>query len=132
MTTTEPRYKYSSHSGYEVSSKGDSRFSALFALMPDGRTLENHYQCDVKQHNPGGTNWRDYKGQPPKNKYLTPELLYAKYLELWQIWANHNPDLIADLKLYADNHGGVLRDSFATSQVNQARALAQILTEKFS
>lgn len=33
--------------GYEVSSKGDKRFSALFAKMPDGRSIEMHYQCDV-------------------------------------------------------------------------------------
>lgn len=126
------KYTYSSHSGYEVSSKGDSRFSALFAVMPDGRTLECHYQCDCKGFNPGGTNWRDYKGKPPKNSYLTPEVLYVKYLELWQTWANHNPELIEELKWHADQHGGTLRDRFATTQVNQARALAQILTEKFS
>ena len=36
--------KWSRKGGYECSSKGDKRFSALFAVMPDGRTIEQHYQ----------------------------------------------------------------------------------------
>ncbi len=40
-------FKYSKHFGYEVSSIGDIRFSALFARLEDGRTIEQHYQCDV-------------------------------------------------------------------------------------
>lgn len=37
--------RWSRRGGYEVSSKGDRRFSALIALMPDGRTIEQWYQC---------------------------------------------------------------------------------------
>ena len=49
--------------GYEVSSKGDKRFSALYARMLDGRTIEEHYQCDVKGYDVGGTNWKLGKGK---------------------------------------------------------------------
>ncbi len=41
----------------EVSSKGNPQYSAFTAKMEDGRTLEEWYQCDLKQYDPGGTNW---------------------------------------------------------------------------
>jgi hypothetical protein len=34
--------------GYEVSTVGDKRFSALVAKLKDGRTIEEAYQLDVK------------------------------------------------------------------------------------
>ena len=41
--------KWSRFGGYEVSSKGDVRFSALYARFPveyfNGRTIEQIYQC---------------------------------------------------------------------------------------
>lgn len=37
-----------SNNGYEVSSQGDKRFSALYARLKDGRTIEEAYQLDVK------------------------------------------------------------------------------------
>ena len=40
--------------GYEVSSIGDKRFSAMYAVMPDGRTIEQWYQCDLKGYDIGG------------------------------------------------------------------------------
>ena len=33
-------YKWSKTQGYEVSSRGDKRFSAFNAIMPDGRSCE--------------------------------------------------------------------------------------------
>ena len=34
--------------GYEVSSKGDNRFSAFSARMPDGKSIEHHHQvCNI-------------------------------------------------------------------------------------
>lgn len=41
-------YTWSKNDGYECSSAGDFRFSAFYAIMPDGRSIEQHYQCDVK------------------------------------------------------------------------------------
>ncbi|WP_211232682.1 DUF4326 domain-containing protein [Marinobacterium litorale] len=118
------KYGWDRKVGYQCSSKGDKRFSAYFARMPDGRTIEMHYQCDVKGYLPGGTNTTLGKGKPP----LDPSKdLYAEYLQLWKIWAANNPDLISELKEKADQHGRVLADFFATTPVNQARALAEIL-----
>jgi hypothetical protein len=122
------KFKYSIHSGYECSTKGDKRFSAFTAIMEDGRTIEQHYQCDVKAYDPGGTDWRMGKGKPP----LTPmglEALYKRYLGLWKRWALDHPSLMEELRMKAIEHDYTLRDSFATTHVNQARALAQILNE---
>lgn len=41
------KIKWMRYGGYEVSTKGDPRFSAFNALLADGRSIEQHYQCDV-------------------------------------------------------------------------------------
>ena len=109
--------------GYELSSRGDTRFSALYARLEDGRTIEMHYQCDVKGHQPGGTNWRLGKGKPP----VRPVDTWAAYLGLWRQWAALNPALIADLRQRAA--GKTLTDMFASTPISQARALAEILND---
>lgn len=38
------QYSWKRYGGYEVSTHGDKRFSAFCALMPDGRSIEMHYQ----------------------------------------------------------------------------------------
>lgn len=114
--------------GYEVSSQGDKRFSAFYALMPDGRTLEQHYQCDVKGYDPGGRNWKLGKGKPPLNKSID---LFARYVDLWEIWAMSHAAEMKELQIItARHHEGVLSDRFATTSVNQAHALATLLNEK--
>lgn len=75
-------YTSQRYGGYEVSSRGDSRFSALFARMPDGRSIESHYQCDVKGYSPGSNNWRLGKGKPPLDKSKD---LWAEYMALWSV-----------------------------------------------
>ena len=115
-------FLWSRYRGYEVSTRGDSRFSAFTARLPDGRTIEEHYQCDVKGYDPGGRNWRAGKGKPP----IVKRDLWPEYLGLWRIWAENNPALIEDLRQRAGPEG-VLRDRFASTPVNQARALAEIL-----
>ncbi len=119
-----PQFKWARRGGYECSSKGDARFSALNARLPDGRTIEQHYQCDIKGYTPGGTNWKLGKGKPP----LDPDRdLWSAYFALWVIWAMQNPALIRELRNKAAEHGNVLSDCFASTPVNQARALAEIL-----
>jgi hypothetical protein len=113
--------------GYEVSSRGDTRFSPLYAVMPDGRTIEVHYQCDVKGFNPGGENWRTYKGRKVKDK--TREQLWDEFLGLWRTWAEANPRLLRLLAREACQFGGVLTDQFASTEINQARALSTLLNE---
>ncbi len=113
--------------GYECSSKGDTRFSALYAKLQDGRTIEEAYQLDVKGYRAVTDRWLEGKGKQPLNRKTRAEL-FAEYLELWRTWAIENPALIEDLE--ERSKGMTLTDRFATSDVNQAHALAVILTER--
>ena len=117
-------FTWKRYGGYEVSSRGDTRFSAFNAIMPDGRSIEQHYQCDVKGYDPGGRNWRLGKGRPP----LDPDTdSWEEYLNLWREWAKSNLPLMREL--YRAAKDKVLSDRFATTPVNQARALATVLNE---
>lgn len=100
--------------GYEVSSRGDKRFSAMYAKLKDGRTIEDAYQ-EAKGSG---------KGQPAKDPNFK---YYATYLGLWKQWAKENPKLIEELRTKAE--GKTLTDQFASTDNNQARALADILNE---
>lgn len=120
-------FTWNRYGGYECSSKGDSRFSAFNAIMPDGRTIEQHYQCDVKGYQPGGTNWKLGKGKPP----LRDTDLWSEYLNLWRIWAKNNTQLIQTLYIAATQNNNKLSDRFASTDINQARALATILNELY-
>ena len=117
--------KWSRFGGYDVSTKGDKRFSAFYARLPDGRNIEEHYQCDVKGYDVGGKNWRLGKGKPPR----TPRDTWPEYLALWRIWAHLNPSLIEELQEKVKSHNNLISDRFATTQINQARALKEILNE---
>ncbi len=121
-------YRWARYGGYEVSSRGDKRFSAFYATMPDGRTIEEHYQCDVKGYEPGGRNWRLGKGKPP----LVARPMFPEYLCLWMIWAQHHPKLIDELArtCIKPPYNGWLSDRFATTPVNQAHALSVILNAR--
>ena len=63
---------------YEVSSKGDTRFSALNAKLKDGRTIEEAYQLDVKGYRAQGDNWRLGKGKAPLTS-MTKEQTWQAY-----------------------------------------------------
>lgn len=119
-------FTYARKGGYECSSKGDKRFSAFCAVMPDGRTIEQHYQCDVKGYQPGGTNWRLGKGKPPLDK---SKVMWTAYLALWETWALAHVDLMNELAAGAIQKNRVLSDMFSSTPVNQARALAEILNK---
>jgi hypothetical protein len=113
--------------GYEVSSKGDRRFSALYARLGDGRSIEEAYQLDVKGYRQAGArDWRAGKGKPPLGEISRAEL-WQRYLALWQQWAIENPRLMGELELRS--RGRVLTDRFASSEISQARALAVILRQ---
>lgn len=120
------KYIWQRRGGYEVSSKGDKRFSALNAVLPDGLSIEIHYQCRIKGYDPNGTNWRLGKGKPPLNPATD---LWAEYLKLWRVWASINLSLMEELRDAAKRHHGILSDCFASTPVNQAHALATILNE---
>lgn len=114
--------------GYECSTKGDRRFSALVAKMPDGRTIEQWYQCDIKAYDIGGTNWSAGKGKKPIPEYKD-DALWQMYLCLWRIWVLHNQELANELIELAKKNNNCLSDRFATTDINQAAALATILNE---
>lgn len=118
------------YGGYECSSAGDKRFSAFYAMLSDGRSIEEHYQCDIKGYDPGGKDWRKGKGKKPLSP-ISDEELYQKYLALWREWSKSNMSLLSELLVKANEHGGVLSDQFATSDINQAKALSDILKETF-
>lgn len=126
--------------GYEVSTRGDRRFSALVATFAPGtkigrvdvggKSIEDVYQTVIK---------RSGKGLPPAEdsvlyqKDLSPKdrelVTFDKgYLPLWTIWAGQNPALIDDLR--QKSAGKVLTDMFASTGVSQARALDAILNGK--
>ena len=129
-----------SNNGYEVSTKGDNRFSALNAKFKQGTiidgidvsgmTIEAVYQSVIK---------KSKKGQPParSSKLFKPELKTKQeqedfsynegYLPLWQEWAKQNTELIEELR--EKSKGKVLTDRFANTRVSQARALSDILQQ---
>lgn len=123
-------YTWDRYKGYEVSSLGDKRFSALYAQMPDGRTIEQWYQCDVKGYQMGGRDWKLGKGKPPLFPY-TENQLWEMYLSLWRLWTLHNVLAMDELKQRAKENNNCLCDRFASGNINQARALATILNEWF-
>lgn len=124
-------YTWQRFGGYEVSSKGDKTYSAFNAIMPDGRSIECHYQCCVKSYQPGGTDWRLGKGKPPLTPMSKEELL-NKYVDLWRVWSRSHLYEMIVLKEHADKNNKILSDRFATTEVNQANALSIILNEIYN
>ncbi|MFA7188513.1 MAG: hypothetical protein WC117_00325 [Sphaerochaetaceae bacterium] len=124
----EKHLKWARRDGYECSTKGDPRFSALNALMPDGRTIEMWYQCDIKGYDVGGRDWKLGKGKPPLFPYPDGQL-WLLYLNLWRVWAIHNSELLFELVELAEQHKNTLSDCFASTPINQAHALCVIANE---
>lgn len=120
-------YKWTRHGGYQVNSKTDKRFSAFHAILPDGRSIEEHYQCDVKGYDIGGKNWRLGKGKPSLIKYQEDDL-YLEYYKLWLVWYRANHDLVMEVApIIREDYDGIIGDFFASSSINQARTLADYL-----
>ena len=117
------RYAANSH---ECSSRGDRRFSALFAVLPDGRTIEEAYQLDVKGYRDVSENWKDGKGKPPINGKTNAQL-WEEYLELWRVWTKANPETFFELCVIAEKQ--TLTDKFAKTDINQAHALSDLIDE---
>jgi hypothetical protein len=121
--------KWCRYGGYEVSSRGDKRFSAFYARLPDGRSIEEAYQLDVKGYRKFGNNPMLGKGKPPLDRSLN---LYQEYLKLWVEWARHHHTELRELRdKILPLYGYILSDSFATTEVNQAHALSDILSGRW-
>lgn len=121
-------YTWKRYDGYEVSSHGDKRFSAFYARLKDGRTIEEAYQLDVKGYRKYGNNPMLGKGKPPLDESTD---LWGNYLNLWMIWCYENPKLYCELLYFADMFDGVLSDKFAKTLINQAHALSVCLNTPY-
>ena len=130
-TAPKRLFSWQRKEGYECSTKGDARFSAFNAKLPDGRSIEQWYQCDIKGYDIGGTNWRLGKGNPPLFEFPADHL-WQLYLNLWRLWAIHNSHLIIELMELAAEKNNVLSDCFASTPINQAHALSTIINEWLS
>lgn len=117
--------RYSENS-YEVSSSGDRRFSALFAKLNDGRTIEEAYQLDIKGYRKFTNDWREAKGKKPLYN-LTQTQLYEQYKNLWRTWATEN--MVDFLDLMKLSEGKDLTDKYASTSISQARALSDLINE---
>lgn len=129
-----------SDNSYEVSTRGDKRFSALVAAFKEGtiiegtdvggKTIEYVYQNVIKKSGKGKAPSKDSKlyNESLNTKEEREDFSYYEgYLPLWQEWARQNPELIEELR--EKTKGKTLTDQFANTRVSQARALAQILNE---
>lgn len=134
------RYAPSSQESYEVSSKGDKRFSAFYAVFKPntiidgtnvgGKSIEWVYQNIIKKSGKGKAPSRDSKLYNPnlKTDKEREDFSYTEgYLPLWKEWARQNPELIEELRQKAK--GKYLTDRFALTRVSQARALADIIND---
>jgi hypothetical protein len=121
-----PMFQWSRKEGYEVSTLGDRKFSAFYATLPNGRTIEHVYQCDIK----GFKSIKEGKGKASRSG-LSHDQLWKAYLALWEQWAADHEDDIYELAILASDNGYMLRDTYANTPINQARALSVILNRTF-
>jgi len=79
----------------ECSSRGDKRFSALYAILPDGKSIEEHYQSSKMFENPDGTReWglgiKEAKGR----RAINMDYCRREYSRLWDTYIELNPHLL--------------------------------------
>lgn len=90
----------------ECSSKGDKRFSSLYAKMPDGFSIEHHYQVNIKGYN----TISDSKNKIGKLFDFKTQL--RKYKALWLEYLRVNPEFFRYL-IQKRKEGYDFNDSFA-------------------
>jgi len=112
---------------FEVSTKGDKRFSPLVARFKDGFTIEEVYQLDVKGYRTMTNDWMYAKKKPPLHK-MTEDELYTKYKNLWSRWFKENPVMLETVAELAKDT--TITDMFATGDINQAHAICDLLNER--
>lgn len=121
---TWSRYPSNNKSNYEFSSKGDKRFSPLFAMLPDGRLIEEAYQLDIKGYRKYTNEWREAKGKPPLND-LSKHQMFTKFRRLFVTLLESDPILLTDFIELSKKYENFV-DRFASTEINQARALCDI------
>lgn len=124
---TWSRHPRKGKTNYELSSKGDKRYSPLFAKLPDGRTIEEAYQLDIKGYRHLYDDWKLVKGKQPLSG-LTEEQLYDQFKLLLKEFLTSNGELFHDLINISKKYEN-FTDMFASGYVSQARAYCEIINE---
>lgn len=75
---SELKWARYSNNGYEVSSKGDKRFSALHARLNNGKTIEEIYQLYIKGYRSVTESFMEGKGKPAIVPFYTGFILPNK------------------------------------------------------
>ena len=118
----------------ECSSKGDKRFSAMYARIElCGRwdTIESHYQLAKRfGTSPPPTHWKQCKGRRPThfvwngiNLPLTKLTDFYNYL--WSLYLDANPHLVGYLTQFSS-----FTDCFARSGCNNQAKAIQLYMDK--
>lgn len=75
----------------ECSSRGDRRFSAFYARLRNGRTIESLYQASkIFADGSTGLSWHEAKGRRAVNQ----EECNALYSKLWDLYIEENPEFL--------------------------------------
>lgn len=106
----------------EVSSKGDTRYSAIYAKI-NNISIEEIYQLDIKGYRGVYTDWKDAKGKPPLIE-ITMDEQYKLYKNLWYQYFKDNPELY--LNILDKGKYTTITDMFGTTEINQARAICDL------
>lgn len=133
----------------ECYSKGDRRFSALYAKLADGRTIEEVYQSAKRDQN--GNPYPKGRAKKKPCHYLhilginvpcSHAMRHTFYTMLWWIWLMENPELAEEATTYEgfrdiyDGHGGIVHQKGCSALPDtiedsacQARAIAFLISE---
>ena len=111
----------------EVSTKGDSfgkQFSAFNAKFADGESVELKW---AKRK--GYKSIKEAKGK----EAIHPDFpYYEEYLKIWNDWVDDSPKNLELLEQLSEKARGMqLTDNYATTDNNQARALSDIINQRF-
>jgi len=121
------RYKYArrvnkGESYYEVSSKGNKEYSALYAKIKD-KSIEEIYQLDIKGYRNTIKDWKQAKGKPSLIERTMDEQ-YKLYKNLWYLYFKNNPNLY--LNILNKGKDTTITDMFGNTEINQARAICDL------
>lgn len=116
----------------ECSSRGDRRFSALYARVKIfGReaSIEEHYQL-AKRFPRAPRTWREAKGRRPAHleicgRVLPPEYLTAWYALLWLVYLDAHPELVAYAREFDE-----FADSFARPGANSQADMVRLYAKQ--
>ena len=121
------KYTWARYGGYDVTTKGDRRFSPFYCCNAAGIKIEEYYQLDVKGYRGEVENFMDAHGLPCKRN-LTREEQYQLFKAAYKEWADAHPDLMRELAVKAAGTNYVISDMTAKDpNLCQARALAELL-----